>query len=83
MAEWTTNPVETGAYWQQIEGSKPDIVWIHDGRIYAVVNTTFEALKNVPDCVERGSMFFGPLDLPPPMPSSSTRKNHPELTDAA
>jgi len=67
VAEWTNNPTITGAYWEKLEGAEPDIVWIHNGKVFGVVKTTFEQLCSVEYCASKGAMFYGPLDLPPVM----------------
>jgi hypothetical protein len=65
MSEWTKTPTATGAYWFQIKGAKPDIVWIHEGRVWGALGMS---------TVERDvlyGMFYGPLFCPPPMPEKS------------
>jgi hypothetical protein len=68
MAEWTKKPKVTGAYWGQIKGFAPDILWIHEGRIFGLFHTKFSELNEVEYCAEQGMMFYGPLDSPPPLP---------------
>lgn len=65
MSEWTKHPEATGAYWFQIKGAKPDIVWVHQGRCWGVIG----GWRPVREDASYGDMlFYGPLDLPPPMP---------------
>jgi hypothetical protein len=65
MAEWTTKPEKTGAYWYQAPGSKPDIVWIHGGMVFSLMPPTPERVE---ETIHSGAMYYGPLDEPPPMP---------------
>lgn len=68
-AQWTTSPDKTGAYWEQIDGFLPSIVWIHEGKVFGIIKTTITELNDVEYCVDRGAMYYGPLEFPQPMPS--------------
>jgi len=69
MAAWTKDPKVTGAYWEQLLGATPDIVWIHDGMTFSPFQLSHSL--SVEYCVSMGMMFYGPLDLPPEMPSDA------------
>ena len=69
MAAWTKDPKVTGAYWEQFHGATPDIVWIHDGMTFSPFQLSHSL--SVEYCVSMGMMFYGPLDLPPEMPSDA------------
>jgi hypothetical protein len=68
MSEWTTTPDKTGAYWCQVEGADPDIVWIHRGLVWSPLGES-----TVADDVKFGVLFYGPLDKPPPMPTKDAQ----------
>ena len=63
MSAWTKNPTETGAYWFQIPGCNPDIVWIHDGHVFGVLKTTFD--DSVEYGAKMGGLYWGPIAQPP------------------
>ena len=75
MAAWTKDPKVTGAYWEQLPGATPDIVWIHDGMTFSPFQVTTASFRShrlsVEYCASMGMMFYGPLDLPPEMPSDA------------
>ena len=60
---WTKEPTETGAYWFQIPGCGPDIVWVHNGMVTDVIS---RQKTTVADDVSMGGFFFGPLHAPSP-----------------
>lgn len=64
MSEWTRHPEVTGAYWFQVDGCRPDIVWVYDGDVWDIFLGRVSSAKDD----ARHGMFYGPLELPPPMP---------------
>lgn len=80
MAEWTNNPTETGAYWMQVKGLTPDLAWLDNGNIWFPGPFSEGKRNRVAWYAERGAMFYGPLDQPPPC--LAFRSNEKRLREA-
>jgi hypothetical protein len=62
--EWTDKPEATGAYWMQYQDARPDICWVHDGRVWFAPESSLD-YSQVAEYAELGCRFYGPLPAPP------------------
>lgn len=68
--KWTDKPEELtkGAYWYGAKGYEPEIVWIYQEKVFGIINSL--SCVSIKSHLVGGAMFYGPLDLPPPMPDN-------------